>query len=144
VPARSLGLPSWTPRAFGIFVPRVTLGNAENYRMRLYNFPILLSFLFPIPAIPAEIVRIFPVQKQIIDAILPRNLAVFRGTETHKQSVVYVERGPDAREKHTVSTGTLGTKIKGRPMATYWWPRPTRRQSRMTARAPKGGSCVLS
>jgi hypothetical protein len=29
-----------------IFVPRVTLGNAENYRMRLYNFPILLSFLF--------------------------------------------------------------------------------------------------
>ena len=29
-----------------IFVPRVTLGNAENYRMLLYNFPILLSFLF--------------------------------------------------------------------------------------------------
>jgi hypothetical protein len=35
-----------------------------------------------IPAIPAEIVRIFPVQKQIIDAIFPRNFAVFRGTET--------------------------------------------------------------
>jgi hypothetical protein len=29
--------------------------------------------------------------------------------------VVYVERGRDARGKHTVSTGTLGTKIKERP-----------------------------
>jgi len=29
-----------------IFVARVTLGNAENYRTRLYNFPILMSFLF--------------------------------------------------------------------------------------------------
>src|SRR5476649_1026876 len=29
-----------------IFVPRVTLGNAENYRMQFYNLPILLSFLF--------------------------------------------------------------------------------------------------
>src|SRR5450759_1967061 len=28
------------------FVASVPLGNAENYRMRLYNFPILLSFLF--------------------------------------------------------------------------------------------------
>ena len=33
--------------------------------------------------------------------------------------MVYVERGPDAREKHTVSTGTLGTKIKGRPVLEH-------------------------
>ena len=33
--------------------------------------------------------------------------------------MAYVERGPDAREKHTVSTGTLGTKIKGRPVLEH-------------------------
>jgi hypothetical protein len=54
-----------------ICVPKVPVGNAENYRVRSLQLPEITAF--PVhsktPIIPAEIVHIMLIQKDVISAI---------------------------------------------------------------------------
>jgi hypothetical protein len=43
------------------------------------------------------------------------NFDAFHGTETERKSLTYAGRARSAREKHGVSTGASGIKIKPRP-----------------------------
>src|ERR1700687_2553564 len=83
-------------------MPKLTLGNAENYRVRSLLIPEITAF--PVhsrtPIIPAEIVHIFLIQRDVISTIFSGNIDAFRGTETNMESSTYAVDARGAGEKH--------------------------------------------
>jgi hypothetical protein len=101
-------------------VPRVPVGNTENYRVcrsqsaDFAQVPVRQGTA----VFSAEIARNSLAKTASLTVFFSGNFNVFHGTGTDQKSMTCQAEMRGAREKHHVSTGTLGTQIKPTPART--------------------------
>jgi hypothetical protein len=98
-------------------MPRVPVGNAANYRVcrsqaaDVAQVPVRQETA----VFPAEIARNSPAKTASLTAFFSGNFNVFHGTGTEPQSMACKDDMRVSRQKHHVSSGTLGMQIKPTP-----------------------------